>query len=502
MGKSRLPSQIQDYSQRYNQLVVQADLAQQSEVRWCMIIKPYGFAIRENIKQTLDSMFKHTWHSNAYFPLLIPKSYLSAEEDHIEWFAKECAVVTHYRLQSLPWWWVWVDPDAKLEEELVIRPTSETIIWKTYKQWIASYRDLPIKINQWANVMRWEMRTRLFLRTAEFLWQEWHTAHATKQEAIDEAALMLNVYNDFLQHWLCLSWIQWVKSPSETFAWAEYTLTIECMMKDKKALQSCTSHFLGQNFAKAFDVTFKNQENQDERVWATSWWLSTRILWSIIMSHGDDLWLVLPPAIAPLHCMIVPIAKSQTDLDEIHTYLQPLLEKLDRWSFDWSSTYHTASLPIQYTIDNDLNKSPWWKFAQAELQWVPLRLTVWSRDIAAWTVEIARRDISTKITVSLEEAYATIVTILHAMQQDLLEENKKLVETNTYRVDTREWFTQQIEHWFVLAHWDGTWETEQRIKELTKATIRCIPFDEPEEKWQCILTWKPSKKRVLFAKAY
>lgn len=447
-------------------------------------------------------MIKATGHQNAYFPMMIPKSYLAAEADHVDWFAKECAVVTHYRLRNAEDGWVEVDPDAKLEEELVLRPTSETMIWKTYKQWIQSYRDLPIMINQRANVVRREMRTRLFLRTSEFLWQEWHTAHATKQEAIDEAYTMHEVYRDLMQNRLAMAWVPWQKSESERFAGAEDTLTIESMMKDTKALQSNTSHFLGQNFAKAFDVTYTNQDNQDEHVWASSRWLSTRIVWWLIMAHWDDRGLVLPPAVAPIQVIIVPIAKNTDDLKAITDYLKPVLEKL--WSAEFTTTgkFITSTDPIRYQIDDDLDKSPGWKFAQREMQWVPVRVVVWKKDIEAHTVEITRRDTGEKISCALGKAGSMIVDLLPTIQDALLQNHKQFHTDNTHQADSRDEFVEKVQEWFVLAHRDGTAQTEQQIQEKTKATIRCIPFDQPEQEGKCILTWNPSTQRVLFAKAY
>ncbi len=504
MWKKWLTKRSEDYSAWYNELVEKADLAQPSEVRGCMVIKPYGFAIWENIKNNLDQMFKNTWHSNAYFPLLIPKSYLSKEADHVEWFAKECAVVTHHRLMNNPdGTWVVVDPTAKLEEELIIRPTSETVIWRTYKDRIQSHRDLPLLINQWANVVRWEMRTRVFLRTAEFLRQEWHTAHATKEEAIDESKQMLEVYDDLMQNFLAIYGVRWHKSESERFAGADDTLTIEAMMQDGKALQSCTSHFLGQNFAKAFDVTFKNKENQDELVWATSWGMSTRIMGALIMSHSDDEWLVLPPAIAPLHVVIVPISKSEDDLNQITEYLVPLFEELESMSLDISSSFMDANIPVTYKIDDDDHKSPWWKFAEYEVKWVPLRIAVGLRDMESWVLEITRRDTWIKELIKMEDAWKHISWILSDMQTGLLEKSRSRTNENTISANSRDEFISWIdESKFVLAHRDGTEETEELIKQETKATIRCIPLDSQLEQGKCIKTWNPSERRVLFAKAY
>lgn len=503
MAKNKwITSQADNYSEWYNQLVDKAWLAEKSEVRGCMVIKPYGFAIRENIKSTLDTMFKNTGHQNAYFPLFIPKSYLSKEADHVDGFAKECAVVTHHRLRTAKWGGVEVDPDAKLEEELIVRPTSETIIWKTYKNWITSHRDLPLLVNQWANVVRREMRTRIFLRTAEFLWQEGHTAHATSEEAQEEARQMLEVYYDLMKNYLAIDGYKGTKSPSETFAGAEYTLTIEAMMQDKKALQSCTSHFLWQNFAKAFDVTFTNRENQDELVWATSWGMSTRIMWGLIMSHSDDKGLVLPPAIAPLHVAIIPIFKTQEDMDILTEYLFPLFEALEWMSFDVAASYHTSSLPIKYRIDDDDQKSPGWKYAQYEMQWVPLRVWVWKRDMENGVIEIARRDTGEKKLVSIREAWAYIQETLYSIQDWLLRKNQQLHTDNLFEVETREEFLEKIEQGFVLAHRDGTQETESLIKEQTSATIRCIPMHIDSDEWVCLWTWNLSQKKVIFAKAY
>jgi len=502
MAKKLIPSQQDNYSEWYNQLVEKAWLAQNSDVRWCMVIKPYGFAIWENIKGTLDTMFKNTGHQNAYFPLFIPKSYLSKEADHVEGFAKECAVVTHYRLKTSEKGWVEVDPDAKLEEELIVRPTSETIIWKTYKDWINSYRDLPLLINQWANVVRREMRTRMFLRTAEFLWQEGHTAHATSEEAQDEAMQMVHVYNDLLVNWLWIQWIIGVKSKSETFAGAVHTLTIEAMMSDKKALQSCTSHFLGQNFAKAFDVKFTNDQNKEELVWATSWGLSTRIMGGLIMSHSDDDGLVLPPAVAPLHVVIVPIAKTDEDINAIVEYISPMIEWFEASKFIVEGNFEQTELPITYKIDDDLSKSPGWKFAQWELQGVPVRIAVGKRDMENWVLEIARRDTGEKVQLPVAEAAEYITGLLREIQDGLLAKNIAMREENTVSVDTWEEFEEAIQKGFVMAHWDWTEETEEIIKDKTKGTIRCIPLDRVEEDGVCVFSGKPSNGRVIFAKAY
>ena len=448
-------------------------------------------------------MFKHTGHKNAYFPLFIPKSYLSKEADHVEGFAKECAVVTHHRLMTNPDGpGVVVDPDAKLEEELIVRPTSETIIWNTYKKRVTSHRDLPILVNQRANVVRWEMRTRMFLRTAEFLRQEWHTAHATKDEAEAEALQMLKVYNEAMTEFMAIDGVMWRKCESERFAGADDTLTIESMMQDGKALQSCTSHFLGQNFAKAFDVTYTNSENKKEYVRATSRGMSTRIMWGIIMAHSDDLWLVLPPFIAPLHVAIVPIFKTQEDLDEIMTYLEPLLRGIESSAFTISWEYIEDRMPVTYEIDDDDQKSPGRKLTEYERKGVPIRVTVWKRDMWNGVVEIARRDTWEKNLVDIDMASIHISETLDVIQSSLLQASKQRRESRTVSVDTRDEFTKHVENWFVLAHWDGTEETEQKIKEETKATIRCLPFDEKLEAWVCVYSGKPSTQRVLFAKAY
>ncbi len=504
MSKKWITTREEDYSSWYNEIVEKAGLAQNSEVRGCMVIKPYGFAIWENIKSTLDQMFKNTGHKNAYFPLFIPKSYLSKEADHVEWFAKECAVVTHHRLMNNPdGSWVVVDPTAKLEEELIVRPTSETVIWRTYKDWIQSHRDLPLLINQWANVVRREMRTRVFLRTAEFLWQEGHTAHATKEEAVMETRQMLEVYDDMMSRYLAIYWVKWHKTESERFAGAEDTLTIEAMMQDGKALQSCTSHFLGQNFAKAFEVSFKNKENQDELVWATSRGMSTRIMGALIMSHSDDKWLVLPPAVAPLHIAIVPITKTEEDLNTITEYLMPLFEVFEKSALTISSQFTDMATPISYRIDDDDQKSPGWKFAEYEMKGVPIRIAVGMRDKENGVVEITRRDTGEKNLIPIEEAGQYCVDLLDTIQEYLYESSKSRTKENTVYADARDEFTQAIESGkFVFAHWDGTEETEELIKQETKATIRCIPFELDEEEWICIKTGEVSTKRVLFAKAY
>lgn len=480
-----------NYSQWYNELVVKADLAEQSAVRGCMVIKPYGYAIWEKMQRQLDDMFKETGHQNAYFPLLIPKSFLSKEADHVEGFAKECAVVTHYRLKNDPDGnGVVVDPAAKLEEELIIRPTSETIIWNTYKNWIHSYRDLPILVNQWANVFRWEMRTRMFLRTAEFLWQEGHTAHATREEAEAEAIKMLNVYGDFAEKYMAVPVVKGVKSANERFAGALDTYTIEAMMQDGKALQSGTSHFLGQNFAKAFDVTFMNKENQAEYVWATSWGVSTRLMGALIMTHSDDNGLVLPPKLAPIQVVIVPIYKNEEGLKAISEKVLPLVEELKK-----------KGISVKY--DDADNKRPGFKFADYEVKGVPVRLAVGQRDLEEGTVEVMRRDTLEKETVKFEGIVDEVVRLLDDIQNNLFNKALKMRESKTITVDSYDEFKQKIEEGgFILAHWDGTPETEEKIKEETKATIRCIPFDGDKTPGKCMVTGKPSAQRVVFARSY
>ena len=486
-----LTSREEDYSQWYNELVVKAGLAQNSAVRGSMVIKPYGFAIWEKMRDALDKMFKDTGHQNAYFPLFIPKSFFSKEADHVEGFAKECAVVTHYRLRNSKNGGVEVDPEAKLEEELIVRPTSETIIWNTYKDWIQSHRDLPILVNQWANVVRWEMRTRLFLRTAEFLWQEGHTAHATKDEAIAEAEQMLRVYADFAENFMAIPVRKGVKSESERFAGAIETYAIEAMMQDGKALQAGTSHFLGQNFAKAFDVKFQSHDGKLEYVWATSWGVSTRLMGALIMTHSDDKGLVLPPKLAPTQVVIVPIYKGQDQLDAIANELNPIIEGL-------------KSKGISVKFDDRDNFKPGWKFAEYELQGVPVRLGIGKRDLENGTIEIARRDTLEKETVSREGIVDRIETMLEDIQQSIYEKALKHREENTHTVETYDEFKQVLEEkgGFIMAHWDGTAETEEKVKEETKATIRCIPVDEEAEEGVCMVTGKPSKQRVIFAKAY
>ena len=480
-----------NYSQWYNELVVKADLAEQSAVRGCMVIKPYGYAIWEKMQRQLDDMFKETGHQNAYFPLLIPKSFLSREAEHVEGFAKECAVVTHHRLKNDPnGGGVVVDPEARLEEELIIRPTSETIIWNTYKNWITSYRDLPILVNQWANVMRWEMRTRMFLRTAEFLWQEGHTAHATKEEAEAEAIKMLNVYSDFAEKFMAVPVVKGVKSPNERFAGALDTYTIEAMMQDGKALQSGTSHFLGQNFAKAFDVTFMNKDNKPEYVWATSWGVSTRLMGALIMTHSDDNGLVLPPKLAPIQVVIVPIYKNEEGLKAISEKVEPLVKEL-----------RAKGISVKY--DDADNRRPGFKFADYEIKGVPVRLAIGQRDLEEGTVEIMRRDTLEKETVKFDGIVAEVERLLEDIQNNLFTKALKMRESKTVTVVSYEEFKEKIEEGgFILAHWDGTPETEEKIKEETKATIRCIPFDGDKTPGVCMVTGKPSAQRVVFARSY
>ena len=486
-----LTSRAENYAQWYNDLVIKADLAENSAVRGCMVIKPYGYAIWEKMQRELDNRFKETGHVNAYFPLFIPKSFLSKEADHVEGFAKECAVVTHYRLKNNPdGSGVVVDPAAKLEEELIVRPTSETIIWNTYKNWIHSYRDLPILCNQWANVVRWEMRTRLFLRTAEFLWQEGHTAHATKEEALEETVKMLNVYADFAENVMAVPVLKGVKTANERFAGALETFCIEALMQDGKALQAGTSHFLGQNFAKAFDVTFMNKENKQELVWATSWGVSTRLMGALIMSHSDDNGLVLPPALAPYQVVIVPIYKNQEQLDAINAKVAELTAQL-------------KAVGISFKYDNDDSKKPGWKFAEYELKGVPVRLAMGARDLDNNTVEVARRDTLTKETVSFDNLTEYIQNLLDAIQKNIYQKALDYRASVTREVNSYEEFKVEIEKGgFLLCHWDGTPETEEKIKEETKATIRCIPLDGDTTPGVCMVTGKPSKQRVVFARAY
>lgn len=481
----------EDYSQWYQDLVVKADLAENSAVRGCMVIKPYGYAIWEKIQAQLDKMFKETGHVNAYFPLFIPKSFLSKEAEHVEGFAKECAVVTHHRLMKDPnGTGVVVDPSAKLEEELIVRPTSETIIWNTYRNWIRSYRDLPLLINQWANVVRWEMRTRLFLRTTEFLWQEGHTAHATKEEAEEEATRMLNVYAEFAEKYMAMPVVKGVKSANERFAGALDTFTIEALMQDGKALQSGTSHFLGQNFAKAFDVMFADKTGKMEHVWATSWGVSTRLMGALIMSHSDDNGLVLPPQLAPIQVVIVPIYKNEDQLAQITAKITPIINEL-------------KSLGISVKYDDSDNKKPGWKFAEYELKGVPVRLAMGGRDLENGTVEVVRRDTLSKETRSIENICQYIQELLNEIQQNIYKKAFDYRTAHTITVDTYEEFKEKIEEGgFILAHWDGTTETELKIKEETKATIRCIPFDGDKTPGKCMVTGKPSAQRVLMARAY
>ena len=486
-----LTKRSENYSQWYNDLVVKADLAEQSAVRGCMVIKPYGYAIWEKMQRQLDDMFKATGHVNAYFPLLIPKSYLSREAEHVEGFAKECAVVTHYRLKNAPdGSGVVVDPAARLEEELIIRPTSETIIWSTYKNWIQSYRDLPILCNQWANVLRWEMRTRLFLRTAEFLWQEGHTAHATREEAEAEAVKMLNVYAEFAEKYMAMPVIKGVKSATERFAGALETYTIEALMQDGKALQSGTSHFLGQNFAKAFDVQFVNKDNQLEYVWATSWGVSTRLMGALIMSHSDDNGLVLPPHLAPIQVVIVPIYKSLEQLAQIDEKVSGIVKALQ-------------ALGISVKYDNADNKRPGFKFADYELKGVPVRLVIGGRDLENNTVEVMRRDTLEKETRSCDNIEQYVKDLLEEIQANIYKTAYDYRTQHSIKVDTYEEVKEKLEEGgFILAHWDGTPETEARIKEETKATIRCIPLEGDTTPGVCMVTGRPSARRVLFARAY
>ncbi len=487
----KLTPRATDYSKWYNELVVKADLAEQSAVRGCMVIKPYGYAIWETIQAELDRRFKENGVKNAYFPLLIPKSFLSREAEHVEGFAKECAVVTHHRLMNDPEGkGVVVDPKARLEEELIIRPTSETIIWSTYKNWISSYRDLPILCNQWCNVMRWEMRTRLFLRTAEFLWQEGHTAHATEEVAENYAATMLDVYADFAEKVMAIPVVKGVKSPNERFAGALNTYSIEAMMQDGKALQAGTSHFLGQNFAKSFDVTFLNKENKFEYVWATSWGVSTRLMGALIMTHSDDNGLVLPPNLAPTQVVIVPIFKKQEQLDELMAKLNPLADQLKK-------------LGIRVQVDASDKATPGFKFAEYELKGVPLRIAMGGRDLENGTVELARRDTLTKETVAFDGIVETIQNLLKEIQDNIYQKALNFRLENTREVDTWEDFKEEIKKpGFLLCHWDGTPETEEKIKAETKATIRCIPLEGDKTPGKCIYTGKPSSQRVIFAIAY
>ncbi|MEO6893550.1 MAG: proline--tRNA ligase [Ginsengibacter sp.] len=481
-----------DYSQWYNDLIIKAGLADYSAVRGCMVIKPYGFALWENMQSQLDKRFKETGHQNAYFPLFIPKSFLSKEAAHVEGFAKECAVVTHYRLKnSEDGTGIIVDPEAKLEEELIVRPTSETIIWNTYKTWIQSYRDLPLLINQWANVVRWEMRTRLFLRTTEFLWQEGHTAHATSQEAINETMQMLQVYAEFAEEWMAMPVIRGVKSVNERFAGAVDTFCIEAMMQDGKALQAGTSHFLGQNFAKAFDVKFSDKENKLDYVWATSWGVSTRLIGALVMAHSDDYGLVLPPKLAPIQVVIVPIFKGEEQKKAIDEKVIPIMEDF-------------KALGVSVKYDDDDSRRPGWKFAEYELKGVPVRIAIGARDLEKNIAEVARRDTKAKESVSLDGLANTVFALLQEIQNSIYQKAKDYQEAHITKADSWEEFINLLDGkgGFVSAHWDGTAETEEKIKELSKATIRCIPLNNLKEEGKDILTGKPSSERVLFARAY
>jgi prolyl-tRNA synthetase len=490
MSKS-LPTRSENYSEWYNELVKRANLAENSAVRGCMVIKPYGYAIWEKMQRALDDMFKETGHVNAYFPLFIPKSFLSKEASHVEGFAKECAVITHYRLKNAPdGSGVIVDPEAKLEEELIVRPTSETVIWNSYKTWIQSHRDLPLLINQWANVVRWEMRTRLFLRTTEFLWQEGHTAHATKDEAIAETNQMLEVYATFAEQWMAVPVVRGRKTANERFAGADDTLCIEALMQDGKALQAGTSHFLGQNFAKAFDVKFQDKGGSLEYVWGTSWGVSTRLMGALIMSHSDDLGLVLPPKLAPIQIVIVPIYKGEEQLNAIYDKMQPIIKGL-------------KANGVSVKFDDDDSARPGWKFAEYELKGVPVRVAVGARDLESNKVEVARRDTLAKESVSIDGLEDYLINLLDEIQANIYNKALSFRTENTFEVNSWDEFLVKIEEGgFLSAHWDGSSETEEEIKELTKATIRCIPLDFKEEDGKCVYTGNPSKGRVLFAKAY
>jgi len=492
MSKEITP-RAQDYSQWYNDLVIKGSLADHSAVRGCMVIKPYGYALWENMQQTLDKMFKDTGHQNAYFPLFVPKSLFEAEEKNAEGFAKECAIVTHYRLKTDPnnKGKLMVDPEAKLEEELIVRPTSEAIIWNTYKTWIQSYRDLPILVNQWANVVRWEMRTRLFLRTAEFLWQEGHTAHATKEEAIEETKMILDLYADFAENWMAMPVIKGVKTPNERFAGAEDTYCIEALMQDGKALQAGTSHFLGQNFAKAFDVKFSDKNNQLDYVWATSWGVSTRLIGGLVMTHSDDQGLMLPPKIAPLQVVIVPIYKGEEQKALIDVKVKEFVQ-----------SFKAAGIRVKY--DDSDNQRPGWKFAEYELKGVPVRIAIGARDLENNQVEIARRDTKEKSSVSMDGLTNTVTALLEEIQTNLFERAKQYRDEHITKADTWDEFVNILDTkaGFISAHWDGSADTEEKIKELSKATIRCIPLNNEQEAGKCILTGNPSTQRVLFARAY
>ena len=489
----KFTTRAEDYSKWYNEVVSRADLAENSEVRGCMVIKPYGYAIWEKMKEVLDAKFKETGHSNAYFPIFIPKSLFEAEEKNAEGFAKECAVVTHHRLINDPdnKGKLIVDPKAKLEEELIVRPTSEAIIWSTYRKWIQSYRDLPILINQWANVVRWEMRTRIFLRTAEFLWQEGHTAHATKSEAIEESARMNQVYADFAEEYMAMPVVQGLKSESERFAGAEETYCIEAMMQDGKALQAGTSHFLAQNFAKAFDVKFTDKEGKQDYVWATSWGVSTRLMGALIMTHSDDEGLVLPPALAPIQVVAIPIYKTEEELSEISKHFNELGEKFKEKG-------------ISFKFDDDDNRRPGWKFSEYESKGVPVRIVMGPRDMESGKVEIARRDNKTKEVIDFSDTLTYVESLLENIQTNLFDKAKAFRTSNTQEVDSYEDFKVKLkaEGGFFLAHWDGTSETEEKIKKETKATIRCIPLEQKTEIGKCMVTGKESKARVIFAKSY
>jgi prolyl-tRNA synthetase len=487
-----LTNRDDNYAQWYNDLVIKADLAENSAVRGCMVIKPYGYAIWEKIQAQLDKMFKATGHVNAYFPLFIPKSFFSKEAKHVEGFAKECAIVTHYRLKNDEnGKGIIVDPSAKLEEELIIRPTSETIIWNSYKNWIHSYRDLPILINQWANVVRWEMRTRLFLRTAEFLWQEGHTAHATSEEAVEETVKMINVYSEFAENYMALPVIKGYKSENERFAGAIDTYAIEALMQDGKALQAGTSHFLGQNFAKAFDVQFTDKSGKLDYVWATSWGLSTRMIGALIMAHSDNRGLVLPPRLAPIQVVIVPIFKKVEQLEGISLIVNKLKAELE-----------ASGISVKY--DDRDNNTPGWKFADYELKGVPVRLAIGPRDVENGTIEVARRDTLTKETIPVSKVTEHVTGLMQEIQDNIYRKASEFKKENTFFVDKWDDFVQRLDTTggFIMAHWDGTPETEEKIKDETKATIRCIPFDSPEEDGKCIYSGNPSKRRVLFARSY
>lgn len=488
-----ITSREKDYSQWYNDLILKGGLADYSAVRGCMVIKPYGYALWENMRDVLDKMFKDTGHVNAYFPLFVPKSLFEAEEKNAEGFAKECAIVTHYRLKADPHTKgkLIVDPEAKLEEELVVRPTSEAIIWNTYKGWIQSYRDLPILVNQWANVVRWEMRTRLFLRTAEFLWQEGHTAHATKEEAIEETKKMLEVYADFVENYMAVPVIKGVKTANERFAGAEDTYCIEALMQDGKALQAGTSHFLGQNFAKAFDVKFSDKNNTLDYVWATSWGVSTRLIGGLVMAHSDDDGLILPPKIAPLQVVIVPIYKGDEEKQKVDDKVNDIMTQLKK-------------LGVRVKYDDNDNARPGWKFAEYEMKGVPIRLALGARDLANNVIEVARRDTKEKNTVNIDKVVEHVISLLEEIQTNMFNKAKAFRDEHITNANTWDEFVQILDTkaGFVNAHWDGTPETEEKIKELTKATIRCIPLNNAQEEGVCILTGKPSKQRVLFARAY